>query len=253
MRYHALWWWIDRWRKSTAYTDMTLEEQGAYRNLLDEAQLRGGSIPNDERILAKACGDATRWKKIRDRVLSRFELRSDGWHNDTLDEVIRESKRRAETQRKYRVGRGNTNNNVDNNALDNAHDNNGDNRRDSPISGSGSKSFSLKNERKTDALSPGHLDPSSDETLTARAGRFLERYGELYQRHLHGACYVGRPTLDFQEALQLVRAWDDERLDKLVEAFLKTDHDFAEKGSRTVAQFRSMASWCDVQLRRAGL
>ena len=86
-RLHALWWWIDRWRKSTAYTDMTLEEQGAYRNLLDEAHLRGGGIPNDERILARACGDALAWERVRAAVLARFTLREDGWHNETLDSV----------------------------------------------------------------------------------------------------------------------------------------------------------------------
>jgi uncharacterized protein YdaU (DUF1376 family) len=80
-------WWIDRWRKSTAFTDMTLEEQGAYRNLLDEAQLRGGPIPNDERILAKACGDATAWPRVREVVLARFELTPEGWRNATADEV----------------------------------------------------------------------------------------------------------------------------------------------------------------------
>ena len=102
MRATALWWWIDRWRKSTAYTDMSLEEQAAYRNLLDEAALRGGPLPNNERTLAKACGDARRWPKLRGIVLARFHLEADGWHNDTLDDVIRESKRRAERQRRYR-------------------------------------------------------------------------------------------------------------------------------------------------------
>ena len=68
--------------------DMTLEQQGAYRNLLDEAALRGGTLPNDERILAKASGDALRWADIRPVVIEWFKLRADGWHNDTLDEVL---------------------------------------------------------------------------------------------------------------------------------------------------------------------
>lgn len=106
MRFNALWWWIDRWRKSTAYTDMTLEEQGAYRNLLDEGTLRGGPLPNDERILAKACGDATAWKRVRETVLKRFVLRDDGLHNDTLDDVLRDAHQRAEKQRKWRLGKG---------------------------------------------------------------------------------------------------------------------------------------------------
>lgn len=87
-RMTGIWWWIDRWRKSTAFTDMTLEEQGAYRNLIDEVTLRDGPLPNDERILAKASGDARRWPKVRRRVLSHFTLGPDGcWHNATADEV----------------------------------------------------------------------------------------------------------------------------------------------------------------------
>lgn len=87
----ALWWWIDRWRKSTAYTDMTLAEQGAYRNLLDEATLRGGPLPTDERVLAKACGDPTKWKRVRHKVMSHFYQAPDGWRNETLDSVLARS------------------------------------------------------------------------------------------------------------------------------------------------------------------
>jgi uncharacterized protein YdaU (DUF1376 family) len=117
----GMWWWIDRWRKSTAFMDMTLEEQGAYRNLLDEAHLRGGPLPNVERILAKACGDATAWDRVRDVVMARFELKADGWHNATLDEVRRESARRAEKQRQYRerVAAGNDAGNEAGNAAGN--------------------------------------------------------------------------------------------------------------------------------------
>jgi uncharacterized protein YdaU (DUF1376 family) len=88
-RKHGLWWWIDRYRKSTAYTDMTLAEQGAYRNLLDEQRLRGGLLPNDERILAKVCGDALEWPKVRAAVLARFEPTEDGGHlfNATAKEI----------------------------------------------------------------------------------------------------------------------------------------------------------------------
>jgi uncharacterized protein YdaU (DUF1376 family) len=92
-------WWIDRWRKSTAYTDMNLEEQAAYRNLLDEAWLRGGPIPNDERVLAKACGDVRRWRFVRKKVLGRFVLEPDGWHNATVDHQLSFRHARAEAGR----------------------------------------------------------------------------------------------------------------------------------------------------------
>jgi uncharacterized protein YdaU (DUF1376 family) len=95
----AAWWWIDRWRKSTAYTDMTLAEQGAYRNLLDELWLRGGVLPADERILAKVSGDALEWPNVREKVISRFELKADGYHNQTHDEVMAKSLEFKERQR----------------------------------------------------------------------------------------------------------------------------------------------------------
>lgn len=125
---NALWWWIDRWRKSTAYTDMTLEQQGAYRNLLDEASLRGGAIPDDERVLAKACGDVKVWRRVRQVVLSRFDLRADGWHNETLDSVLYQSERRAKNQAAWRARRDNK----PDNKPDNAADNNAANKPDSP-------------------------------------------------------------------------------------------------------------------------
>ena len=87
-----------------------------------------------------------------------------------------------------------------------------------------------------------------------RAGRFCQEiYPALYAKYRHGARYVGKPHMDFQEALQLCQTWPDDRLEKIATVFLTTDHEFAEKGSRTMAQFRSLASWCDNRLREKGL
>lgn len=103
----ALWWWIDRWRKSTAYTDMTVEEQGAYRNLIDEATLRDGLLPNDERVLAKACGDPRIWRRVRAVVLRYFTVTPEGLRNDTLEEVLHQSRLRAKKQADWRARDGN--------------------------------------------------------------------------------------------------------------------------------------------------
>jgi uncharacterized protein YdaU (DUF1376 family) len=102
----GLWWWIDRWRTSAAYRAMTLEEQGAYRNLLDAAYLNDGLLPNDDRVLANACGDAARWPALRDHVLAKFTLTPAGWQNETLTAVFRMAHGRAERQRRYRQGNG---------------------------------------------------------------------------------------------------------------------------------------------------
>lgn len=107
MAIHGLMWWVDRWRKSTAYMDMTLQEQGAYRNLLDEAFLRGGALPNDERVLARACGDVMEWKRVRTAVLARFVVIDGVLRNQTLDEVIHQTQRRIEKQKRYRDKKGN--------------------------------------------------------------------------------------------------------------------------------------------------
>ena len=98
----AAWWWIDRWLGSSAYSYMNLQEQGAYRNILDQMWLRGGALPDDDEVLAKACGDAKAWPKVKSKVL-RYLVKVNGeYRNDTLDQVMRESVRRAEAQKTYR-------------------------------------------------------------------------------------------------------------------------------------------------------
>jgi uncharacterized protein YdaU (DUF1376 family) len=98
---------------------MTLEEQGAYRNLLDEAFLNGGTLAKDERVLAKACGDALRWRAVRGKVLKKFYAAPEGWRNTTLDAVLRESRLRSDKQARYR-NRLNGKGNVKSNAIRNA-------------------------------------------------------------------------------------------------------------------------------------
>jgi uncharacterized protein YdaU (DUF1376 family) len=102
MKLRGMTWWIDRWRQSTAFIDLTLEEQGAYRNLLEEAWLRGGAIPNDPRVLAKASGDAVRWPKLKAKVMRRFHMNDGEWHNETVDELMAKAHQNTERQRNYR-------------------------------------------------------------------------------------------------------------------------------------------------------
>jgi hypothetical protein len=40
-------------------------------------------------------------------VLAKFTRTATGWHNETLDAVLRESRVRAKRQRRYRTGKGN--------------------------------------------------------------------------------------------------------------------------------------------------
>lgn len=103
------------------------------------------------------------------------------------------------------------------------------------------------------AAQPRPVQPSDDPELSERAGRFIERYGELHEKYQNGAHYMGRIHVDFHEALQLVSAYDDGRLDAIATAFLNTDDEFSRTGTRTIAKLRSRASWCDQKLRARGL
>lgn len=108
-----------------------------------------------------------------------------------------------------------------------------------------SKSVSVSNSEPN----TGHARAFTDEAVTERAGRFIERYEALYQQHRNGARYLVKPHRDYESSVGLCRTWtDDERLDKLAAIFLTTNHDFAEKGSRTIPQFAALASWCDSKL-----
>lgn len=120
---HAAWWWIDRWRQSTAFTDMSAEEQGLFRNLLDEIWLRPDHIiPDDPRTLAKASGDTEAWGRLGVRVLKWMVRVDGGWTNETALEVIDQSRRRAQKQKDYRNRRqqgGNETGNAQGNAAGN--------------------------------------------------------------------------------------------------------------------------------------
>jgi uncharacterized protein YdaU (DUF1376 family) len=96
-------WWIDRYRKSTAYTRMTLAEQGAYKNLIDELVLRGGVIENDNAILGAVCGRPREWNRVKKNVLLRFVLTPEGWRHPTVDALQKAADLHAKRQGRYRA------------------------------------------------------------------------------------------------------------------------------------------------------
>lgn len=271
----GLWWWIDRWRKSSAYMDMTLEQQGAYRNLLDEATLRGGALPTDERILAKACGDATRWSKVRDVVMARFTLQPDGWHHATLDEVLTRSDE-IRTTRAKSGRRGGLTTQASRQANRQANDEanrvvNGqppDPDPDPYVQKQIQERVCVDAQRVETAVTDAHANgqklletsrklvhtiaaivETTDDAMRLRAGQLLEHYAELFYQHRRGARYHNRMHLDFQKAEELVRTWpDDARLEKLAVIVLTTDDDWISKTDRGFGVFAAKASWADDRL-----
>ena len=98
-------WWIDRWMLSEARSDMTMEERGLYRELLDRAWLREAVLPADAERLRKLA-DATpeEWARSWPAVSIHFERVDGGLCNRAQAELYRvaaqtHSKRKEAGQR----------------------------------------------------------------------------------------------------------------------------------------------------------
>lgn len=94
----AAWWWIDRWRTSSAYMALSLAEQGAYRNLIDELWLRDGVLPDNDRVLSMASGAGAEWPTVKEAVMRYFVKTPEGWRNLTHDKVAADSKAHRDSQ-----------------------------------------------------------------------------------------------------------------------------------------------------------
>lgn len=92
------------------------------------------------------------------------------------------------------------------------------------------------------------ISEAPDRVLGERAALFLETYAALYAKHRHGARFLRRRRLDWDDAVELCRTWDDERLTKLADIFLTTDDEWIAKTDRGFAVFCARASWCDDRL-----
>jgi hypothetical protein len=89
-----------------------------------------------------------------------------------------------------------------------------------------------------------------DITFELRASRLLqELYPAWFAKWRHGAKLrlIGN-TLEFQDALSLVRLWDDARLEKLAQVVLTTNEPFIAGTDRGFKIFALKASWADSRL-----
>ncbi len=237
----AAWWWIDRWRKSTAYTDLTLAEQGAYRNLLDELWLRGGFLPDDDRILGKIAGSEKEWRKVRRNVLAHFVLTASGWRNDTHDEVFAQSLRRAHKQKTYRERLKLVSGNRVGNATGNGASNN---------PGSPSPSPSLKrdlanpkDQSRTGVKNTPVAQPK--KPADPRVMEFLDWFQLEYKRRRHGADYLVKWPRDAPLVKQMLGATSLDRLKLLAQAMLsdKCTEDFIVNTDRGIGILSVKFNW----------
>lgn len=238
---------------------MSLAERGAYITLICQCWL-DGTLPSDVPRLARLCGSPlTAFRKIWPALSPCFREARRGSDRLIHPRLERERHKQAEfREEQSRKGRASA-----------AARSNRKATGVQPKSNHGSTAVDVRLQPKPNSSISDLQSSSSDssqrtnvrafqpvdasEEVRERAGRFCERYGVLYQQHRKGARYLGKPNLDFLEAVTLCATWPDTRLDQIATVFLTTDHEFAEKGSRTMAQFRAMASWCDSKLVEAGI
>lgn len=98
-----------------------------------------------------------------------------------------------------------------------------------------------------------HFAETVADALGQRAGSLLQDlYPEWYSKWRNGAkLRLVSNSLAYQDALSLVAAWDDARLEKLAQIVLTTDDDWISRTDRSFKIFALKASWADDRLKQA--
>lgn len=261
----AEWFWTDRWMGSSGFL-LPMLARGVYREMLTQAWRRGARLPSDHAAIRRAIGCTDlEWAEAWPQI-SKY------WHSDDHDNLVNDTQlevyaeaqdkaagnhARATAAAKARWYNAQRNAQASTNAY---HDECPPSPSPSPSlisesdkkqkSGSAAVSVSLAPPKPNGSGKNGtHINGTAEPELANRAARFCERYGVLYQQHRRGARYLPKPSLDWAKACELCAVWPNDRLEMLATVFLKTDHDFAASGSRTIGQFAALASWCDDRLR----
>jgi len=225
---------------------MTFKQRGMYWDLVCHCWLEG-SLPADPKEIARILGipTATRFATNDWPVIGKcFRLAEEGHQHPRLELERRKQAEHREERSDYgrRGAAKRWGSHTDGQPI----------AKPSPANSQAMSEPMAKNSSSS-PISDLHLQTPvirirAGDLEAERAGEFIERYKALHVRLRKGAHYLGKPTFDFQEALQLVAVYDDARLDKLAYVWLNTDHEFATNGTRTIAKFRSMVSWCEERL-----
>jgi uncharacterized protein YdaU (DUF1376 family) len=247
---------------------MSMAERGIYITLISVCWQQG-SLPADTAMLSRLClTPLATFKKMWPAVERCFRLKGERLVHPRLDlERRKQAEYRAkQAENGKKGGRPEKPKETQPLAVGNSGLTQTEPKKSSSSSSSSSSS-DFRQERAEHARAAGIEikptsvpKPSSPDDLGLRAGRFCDRYAELHEKFRHGARLVGKPAfrsalgggnMDFLEAMELVKVWDDARLDKLAELFLRFEgDDWIDSGPRTIARFRSRATWCDDRLKQ---
>lgn len=245
----AEWFWTDRWMGSSAFL-LPIAPRGLYREMLTQAWRRGARLPNNHETIRRACGVTEKeWRQCWPYVQAYWRVDGDDLVNDTQLSVyaeavakqVKASTRGAKGAAKRWAPKSESNAQGDAQASTQTH-------------AQGIASVSdLRSKNVHTQIARAREDepaPTAEAALAKRAGRFIDRFSELFKQERGGAHYMGRPAHDWQRALDIVATWpDDDWLEKLVIVFLNSDHKFIAESTRSIPVFASRASWCDDRLR----
>ena len=236
----AEWFWTDRWIGSSAFL-LPMEARGVYREMLTQAWRRGARLPNDHEAIRRAIGaTAKEWGRSWPLLERFWRVDGDALVNDTQREIYTEAKARFD-KASERGSRGAHARHTHNLRSAQAHAQ-AQPEHKPPVS-----SLRSQIESSSNSLSARARSLESDE-IAERGGRLVEKYGELFVTHRRGARYRPRPNLDWYDACDLCRTWDDARLEKLAALVLTTDDEFISKTDRSFKIFAMKASWADDKL-----
>lgn len=220
---------------------MTLEECGAYIKLLCLCWTET-TLPLDPRRLAQMIGCSPRtFARVWPALRVCFTATEDGLTHGRLDRE-REKQARYNARQKAKA---------DQRWSGNAAASPGHMPEPSQSHALQSPVSSLQSSEQIHTARVSGFTAMSEkptDDVGERAARFIEHYAELYPLYRHGARYLAKPALDYQAACDLCRTWPDERLEQLAVIFLRTEHEWAQSGSRTIGQFKALASWADSRL-----
>lgn len=222
-----------------------------YREMLDE-QWERGSLPSDPGSIAALLGGSRRdWQRSWEVLVLNFTILPDGRLQNERLEVEREKQRtnreraekgglaKAQAGAKQRLSRPRAD-------------------PEQPVSSPEVVPQAVPNPALllhlpiAFAVAPASEAAKAsalvDPEIASRAGMLVERYGELFALHRRGARHRARPNLDWTDACDLCRLWDDARLEKLAVLVLTTDDQWISGTDRSFKIFAIKASWADERL-----
>lgn len=227
-------------------------ERGVYITLLCLCWLEH-SLPQDLTVLARLVDiPALRFQKLwKNQLVHCFRIGDDDrLHHKRLDE-----ERAKQDHFRRRQGDNGSKGGRPKKPTENPEPEKVETQKNPSLSGSG---FPNKSSPISDLRSPvSDLQTAvsaraiCEEDIGDRARELLEHYPEWFQRWRNGArTRVIHNTLEFQDACDLCRHWDDARLPKLAKIVLTTDDPYISGTDRGFKIFAMKASWADDRLRQ---